>query len=43
MIQGFYDGMKLLMTFNNLATPHKGVVHNEETDKCFYRRDTGGE
>ena len=30
--QGFIKEMKSLMTFNNPATPHKGVVSYQETD-----------
>ena len=32
------------MDFNNSATPHKGIVSNQETDTKYhkiYRRDTG--
>ena len=30
--QGFNEDMKSIMTFNNLATPHEGIVINQETD-----------
>ena len=32
MTQGFNKDMKSLMTFNNPATPNKGVLRNQETD-----------
>ena len=32
MIQGFNKDVKSLMNFNNPAIPHKGLVHNQETD-----------
>ena len=31
-IQGFKEERKSLMTFNTPATPHDGIVHNQETD-----------
>ena len=44
MTRGFNKDMKSLITFNTPATPHKGVVNIQETDKKYnkiYRRDTG--
>ena len=32
MIQLFKEDIKSLMTFNTPATPHKGIVNNQETD-----------
>ena len=32
MIQVFKEDVKLLMTLNTPATPHKGIVRNQETD-----------
>ena len=32
MTQVFNEDVKSLMTFNTPATPHKGIVRNQETD-----------
>ena len=32
MTQWFKEGVKSLMTFNSPATPHKGIVHNNNKD-----------
>ena len=31
--QGFNEELESLMTFNTPATPHNGIVHNQEADK----------
>ena len=46
MTQGFNGDVKSLMTFNNPATPHNGIVSNQETDTKYhiiYTRNTGVE
>ena len=35
MTQGFNEYVKSVMTFNTLVTPHKGVLHDQETDTKY--------
>ena len=32
MTQGFNEDAKLLIIFDTPGTPHKGIVHHQETD-----------